>query len=898
MRPQTIPTLALVALVGLVIMGAVEAQLNPTGSPNGASAEECSYINQRDYRGTVSTTRSGKKCQPWDSQAPHHHDFHGEKYKYAGLEANYCRNPGSPGVGSPKRAWCFTNDPEVRWEECDVPCPAQTFTKGCCRYHSQTDYRGTLGVTASGHTCQNWEVQTPHKHIRTQDRYHQAGLDGPYCRNPDGEPRLWCYTNSTSLVSESCNLQCDSRECCSDAQQRDYLGMVSKTVSGDECLRWDERCPLGEKITLANGTTIKIQCSKPPTDKFSEPNKFSRADMDNLGKHNYCRNPDGDEKAWCFTGNLAHPWDYCAVECTDTGPVTCTAQDAPKHTKPITTRVPMNIAFGSCNNFDPLWNDGGRDPQFWTRVAGEQPDMWVWLGDNIYANTYDNDNQCSKMQRDYMNLKNDPGYQMLLNSKIPVMSTWDDHDFGLNDEGKWYPRKSESKKRFLEFFDINDKERLGRDGVYNSKLFDDGHNRVRVVLLDSRFNRSPTFPSYGKCEGKNSTYLGQKQWKWLEGELIGDKLPASDILIIGSGHQILPPPHAGLRNETKQHCSLADPETANATFESIKRMGEEHIYGSPGLETWANGFPTEKERLLNLVQKSVALKKYKKVLFISGDTHWGEIQSKTIAAKNDTPALNIFEMTASGIRNRQRQLQPNFHRLSIAADIRGNGDYYWGSQCVFPFVFKGVSYKNCTTIDNGYNGGHHWCPTSVSYPGREVDMAGGNWGTCAPEGAQTKWGKQGHVGSSPDQWNSHPYVINEAISNYGNINIDFVKNEIRLQVLTPHVDDMLSAETVLDIQTVRPPEKKPVPEIPKPVTPPTSSSSPPSCEKTCCAHVHHSCCDQKSVCEFSQGHHDIHTVLYFDPEKKFLVNKNLSNNSSGSNTTSTFDPNAAQEVKN
>ena len=33
-----------------------------------------------------------------------------------GLELNYCRNPDHE-----KMPWCFTTDPETRWEYCKVP---------------------------------------------------------------------------------------------------------------------------------------------------------------------------------------------------------------------------------------------------------------------------------------------------------------------------------------------------------------------------------------------------------------------------------------------------------------------------------------------------------------------------------------------------------------------------------------------------------------------------------------------------------------------------------------------------------------------------------------------------------------------------------------------------------
>ena len=51
-------------------------------------------VNQRDYRGTTNVTLNGNACQRWDSQTPWRHSFSPEDYPNAGLEENYCRNPG------------------------------------------------------------------------------------------------------------------------------------------------------------------------------------------------------------------------------------------------------------------------------------------------------------------------------------------------------------------------------------------------------------------------------------------------------------------------------------------------------------------------------------------------------------------------------------------------------------------------------------------------------------------------------------------------------------------------------------------------------------------------------------------------------------------------------------
>merc|ERR1719284_578896 len=71
--------------------------------------------NGADYRGNTNTTTSGRQCQNWASQTPHGHDqLTANPYMGIG-DHNFCRNPdGEPGP------WCYTTDPEIRWELCDV----------------------------------------------------------------------------------------------------------------------------------------------------------------------------------------------------------------------------------------------------------------------------------------------------------------------------------------------------------------------------------------------------------------------------------------------------------------------------------------------------------------------------------------------------------------------------------------------------------------------------------------------------------------------------------------------------------------------------------------------------------------------------------------------------------
>ena len=62
-----------------------------------------------DYNGTLNVTMHGKTCQAWTSQFPHQHEHCTE-------EQNFCR-----AVDGKAFPWCFTTDPDVRWQYCDVP---------------------------------------------------------------------------------------------------------------------------------------------------------------------------------------------------------------------------------------------------------------------------------------------------------------------------------------------------------------------------------------------------------------------------------------------------------------------------------------------------------------------------------------------------------------------------------------------------------------------------------------------------------------------------------------------------------------------------------------------------------------------------------------------------------
>lgn len=82
----------------------------------------CLKDNGRYYQGTMNVTESGRACQAWESQSPHQHTRPPLVFPEVQNSTNYCRNAG----GEERQPWCYTMDPQVRWEVCDIPLCANS----------------------------------------------------------------------------------------------------------------------------------------------------------------------------------------------------------------------------------------------------------------------------------------------------------------------------------------------------------------------------------------------------------------------------------------------------------------------------------------------------------------------------------------------------------------------------------------------------------------------------------------------------------------------------------------------------------------------------------------------------------------------------------------------------
>lgn len=275
----------------------------------------------------------------------------------------------------------------------------------------------------------------------------------------------------------------------------------------------------------------------------------------------------------------------------------------------------VRIAFGSCG-------DQHYPQPVLDLIVKQKPDIFIYLGDNIYSDTYEMDT----LKANYKMLGERPEFQRL-KAATSIVATWDDHDYGWNDSGRHYPFKEQSKEIYLEFFgDQGDTTIRSHAGIYHTVNLDKHGKRIQIIMPDLRTFRDKLLPyngnrandkrfnyelDYSPYANADSILIGEEQWQWLEQQLL---LPA-DLRIIASSTQ----------------------------------FGITHN----GYEAWAN-FPHEQKRFLELIKKTKA----EGVIFISGDVHYAEISKL-----NESGLYPIYDITSSGITSTWEFATPNDNRI-------------------------------------------------------------------------------------------------------------------------------------------------------------------------------------------------------------------------------------------
>lgn len=335
-------------------------------------------------------------------------------------------------------------------------------------------------------------------------------------------------------------------------------------------------------------------------------------------------------------------------------PAAVSGSPAPNSKKAITT----TIAFGSCHK-----NNKSAVPSIWDSILREEPGAFVWTGDATYPSQRDpktgkkryGPTPPGEIADEFHKLKTNAtiGYSQLLDAKVPIYGTWDDHDYGGNDMGKYMSNQTERQASYWHFLGYQPHDHAG---IYHSIVIDvpdsssaDGDDdestrkkndhSINLILLDTRsFRDDHCIPSvahriplgnviactsrwltaglhlwkyagwWGRDGCEQAVILGKDQWAWFEDQLLNSK--PSDLTIIVSSVQIW---------------------TSN-----------------PAMESWGH-FPKEKERLWHLLERFYAEKDRGAVMFWSGDVHHGEISG----------GPGFLEVTSSGMTHHCGQ--PKLH---------------------------------------------------------------------------------------------------------------------------------------------------------------------------------------------------------------------------------------------
>jgi alkaline phosphatase D len=254
------------------------------------------------------------------------------------------------------------------------------------------------------------------------------------------------------------------------------------------------------------------------------------------------------------------------------------------------------IACGSC--YKPE-----RDNGIWRVIAAEQPQAFLFMGDNIYADTDDP----KVMKEKYQRLVTLPDYATF-SKTVPILPIWDDHDYGKNDAGREFPMKEASARLFFDAFNFPaDHEARKTPGVYHSKILGPVGQRVQIIMLDTRTFRSELpkkkinrRSTYLPQTGPDTTMLGKAQWNWLEAQL----KKTAELRLIVSSIQVLATSHR--------------------------------------FEKWGN-LPDERARLFQLLAKSGNVP----TVLLSGDRHLAEVCR--LPKTQSKLAFDLHEMTASGM---------------------------------------------------------------------------------------------------------------------------------------------------------------------------------------------------------------------------------------------------------
>ena len=249
--------------------------------------------------------------------------------------------------------------------------------------------------------------------------------------------------------------------------------------------------------------------------------------------------------------------------------------------RPAGEAADLRIVFGSC----PKWQDDRVQP-IWPWVTHHEPDIFFWIGDNVYADTLDPD----ILREEYRRQREVAGLQPVIHN-ISNLAVWDDHDFGLNNHDRTNPVKEGAYEAFLEYWPNPSFGLPDVKGIFYTYTW----GQVEFFVIDGRWYRDPDEDP----DTPEKTMLGAAQYTWLT-EQLEASTAVFKVLVSGSGWS--------------------------------KNKG-------PGGDSWA-AFLHERNRLFDFIRDS----EITGVVMMSGDTHIGELN---VIPWSEHGGYDLYDMVSS-----------------------------------------------------------------------------------------------------------------------------------------------------------------------------------------------------------------------------------------------------------
>jgi alkaline phosphatase D len=244
----------------------------------------------------------------------------------------------------------------------------------------------------------------------------------------------------------------------------------------------------------------------------------------------------------------------------------------------------------------------GGEYDIFTSLTQAEPDLMLWLGDNVYYREPDWHTATGILHRN-THTRHVEQMQPLL-AAAANYAIWDDHDYGPNNSDYTFRDKEMTLDAFKLFWGNPTYGLPGMGGITSSFEWGDAH----FFLLDNRYFRDPNE------KPGTRTILGPEQLQWLLDALVSSR----------------------------------------ATFKFVC-IGGQVINTAAEYENYANIAPEERELILNTIAQAGV----KNVIFLTGDRHHSEL------SKFEKFGTAIYDFTISPLTSGSHDAEDEANALRV-----------------------------------------------------------------------------------------------------------------------------------------------------------------------------------------------------------------------------------------